>query len=478
MPSSLIVPLSALYVLVVVVVLIYEDRDPSTTLAWLLVLLFLPVVGIPLYFFAGRLWPWRRYRKRIDTINAAEAHRVLPPVYAAHLRWSNERRVRYDGTDVAKIITMIERQSDGPPMPAERVEVFTSGAEKFDRLIADIEAATDHVHLQYFIWEKDELTARIAQAARKKVAEGVEVRIMYDFVGSIMYSKRELNALERSGVQVKADLTKINELNYRNHLKIAVIDGHIGYTGGMNMGQEYIDGGKRFDVWRDTHIRMVGPAVAELQRLFVARWFVNKMGNLWTDRYFPVLEMAAPSSAIMVQLVHSSVGDEWEAAKLTFLQAVASADLSVRVQSPYFVPDQSFLDAMITASLGGVDLRFMMAGIPDKKIPFWAAWTYLSKLVAAGGRAYQYTSGFFHPKTLAVDSKFCAIGTTNIDVRSFALHDELMVFIYDEDITAQVEAQFDADEAYCREITARELEHEGVLTSFRNSVARLTSRML
>ncbi|MDY0087174.1 MAG: cardiolipin synthase [Coriobacteriia bacterium] len=478
MLSSLIVPASALYVLVVVVVLIYEDRDPSTTLAWLLVLLFLPVIGIPLYFFAGRMWPWRRYRKRVDTLNAAEAHRVLPAVYAAHLRWSNEQRAKYEGTDVAKIITMIERQSDGPPMPAERVEILNSGAEKFDRLIADIQAATDHVHLQYFIWGKDELTARITEALRKKVAEGVEVRIMYDFVGSVTYSKSEMKALERAGAQVKADLTKLNELNYRNHLKIAVIDGHIGYTGGMNMAQEYIDGGRRFDVWRDTHVRIVGPAVAELQRLFVARWFVNQMGNLWTERYFPVQEIEDPSSAVMLQLVHSSIGDEWEAVKQTFLQAVASADLSVRVQSPYFVPDQSFLDAMITAALGGVDLRLMMTGIPDKKIPFWAARTYLARLAAAGGRAYQYTAGFFHAKALAVDSKFCALGTTNIDVRSFALHDELMVFIYDEEITRQVEAQFEIDEVSCREVTIEELSSEGVLASFRNSVARLTSRML
>lgn len=478
MLSNLIGPLTATYVLVVVVILIYEDRDPSTTLAWLLILLFFPVVGIPLYFFFGRVWPWRRYRQRVDAMNAVEAHRVLPPIYAQHLHWANERRARYEGTDVAKIITMIERQSDGPPMPAESVEVFTSGAEKFDRLIADIESAADHVHLQYFIWERDELTARVSKVLRAKAAEGVEVRVMYDFIGSLTYSKSELKGLERAGVQVEADLTKANELNYRNHLKIAVIDGRIGYTGGMNMGQEYIDGGSRFDIWRDTHVRLTGPFVAELQRLFVGRWFVSRKDNLWTERYFPLLELADPSSAIMLQLVHSSVGDEWEAVKQTFLQAVASADSSVRLQSPYFVPDQSFFDAMITASLGGVDLRFMMTGVPDKKLAFWAARTYLPRLVAAGGRAYQYTAGFFHAKSLAIDSKFCALGTTNIDVRSFSLHDELMVFIYDEDITREIEAQFEIDTAYCREITAEELESDGVLTRFRNSVARLTSRVL
>lgn len=478
MLTQLITPLVVVYVIVVVVILIYEDRDPSTTLAWLLILLFLPVVGIPLYFFFGRMWPWRRHRERVDAINAAAAHRVLPAVYAAHQLWANRRRAHYDGTDVAKIITLIERQSDGHPLPAETVEVFTSGAEKFDRLIADIEAATDHVHLQYFIWERDELTARVTELLRRKVAEGVEVRVMYDFAGSLTHRKDELKALERAGGQVEADLTKFNEINYRNHLKIAVIDARIGYTGGMNMGQEYIDGGSRFEMWRDTHMRVSGPFVAELQRLFVERWFVNRKENLWTERYFPVQRLTDPESAIMLQLVHSSVGDKWEAVKQTFLHAVASADRSVRIQSPYFVPDQSFYDALLTVGLAGIDVRLMMTGVPDKKIAFWAARTYFPRIVGAGVRVYQYTAGFFHAKSLAIDSTFCAIGTANIDVRSFSLHDELMVFIYDEEITRQVECHFEADLAYCREITSEGLERDGVLVRFRNSVMRLASRVL
>ncbi len=478
MLTQLITPVIIVYVIVVVVILIYEDRDPSTTLAWLLVLLFLPVVGIPLYFFFGRVWPWKRHRARVDALNAQEAHQVLPAVYAAHQLWSNERRACYDGTDVAKIITLIERQSDGHPLPAESVEIFTSGAEKFDHLIADLEAATDHIHLQYFIWERDELTARVTEVLLRKVAEGVAVRVMYDFVGSITYRKDELNALKRAGAQVEADLTKVNELNYRNHFKIAVIDGLVGYTGGMNMGQEYIDGGSRFEVWRDTHMRVTGPFVAELQRLFVGRWLQNRKESLWSERYFPVRQLADPSSAIMLQLVHSSVGDEWEAVKQTFLHAVTSADCSVRIQSPYFVPDQSFYDALLTAGLAGVDVRFMMTGVPDKRIPFWAAQTYIPRVVASGVRFYQYTAGFFHAKALAVDSTFCAIGTANIDVRSFSLHDELAVFIYDEEITRQVECHFEADRAYCREITAEELEENGRLIRFRNSVMRLASRAL
>lgn len=466
------------YFIAIVVILIYEDRDPSTTLAWLLILLFLPVVGVPLYFFFGRVWPWQRHRTHLHALNAVEAHRVLPSIYAAHQLWVNERRARYEGTDVAKIITMIERQSDGHPLPAESVEIFTSGAEKFERLIADIEAATDHVHLQYFIWERDELTARVTEVLHRKIAEGVEVRVMYDFAGSFNHRKDELKALERAGAQVEADLTKLNEINYRNHLKISVIDGSIGYTGGMNMGQEYIDGGSRFETWRDTHMRVTGPFVAELQKLFVARWFTNRKENVWVERYFPVQRLADPSSAIMLQLVHSSVGDQWEAIKQTFLHAVASADRSVRIQSPYFIPDQSFQDALLTAGLAGIDVRFMMTGVPDKKMAFWAAQTYLPKVVASGVRVYQYNAGFLHAKALAVDSTFCAVGTANIDVRSFSLHDELMVFIYDEELTRQVEAHFEADMAYCREVTAESLARTGRLARFRNSVMRLASRAM
>jgi cardiolipin synthase A/B len=202
------------------------------------------------------------------------------------------------------------------------------------------------------------------------------------------------------------------------------------------------------------------------QRLFVARWFARHRENLWTERYFPVQELADPSSAVMLQLVHSSVGDQWEAVKQTFLQAVASADCSVRIQSPYFVPDQSFYDALLTVGVAGIDVRFMMTGVPDKKIPFWAARTYLPKVVASGVRVYQYTAGFFHAKSLTVDSTFCAIGTANIDVRSFSLHDEMAVFIYDEEITRQVELHFETDLAYCREVTAGGTRARGAPRAF------------
>ncbi len=478
MLAAVITWIIALYVVVVVVLLIYEDRDPSTTLAWLLVLLFLPVVGIPLYFFFGRVWPWRRRRARVAAALDSESRHVLPAVYGAHASWAAEQRKRYDGTDTAKIITMIERQCAAPPLPAQHLEVFTEGADKFARLIEDIESARDHVHLQYFIWEHDELTARVTSLLLRKLSEGVEVRIVYDFIGSFFYSKEELHQLRDAGAHVRADLTKINEINYRNHHKIAVIDGHIGYTGGMNMGQEYIDGGKRFETWRDTHLRMTGPFVAELQRLFATRWYEGTTESLYTERYFPVARLTDPSSAVMCQMVHSSVGDQWEAVKQTFLHAVASADRSVLIQSPYFVPDQSFYDALLTAGLSGVDVRLMMTGVPDKRIPFWAAFTYFPKVLAAGVRVYQYMTGFFHAKALAIDSKFCAIGTTNIDVRSFALHDEMTVFIYDAAITRQVESVFEYDMRSCTEITPEMMARIGPLRRFRNSLLRLFSRVL
>ncbi len=468
----------ALYVIIIVVLLVYEDRDPSTTLAWLLILLFLPIAGIPLYFFFGRVWSWRRRRNRVAALLDCAARDVLPAVYGAHASWAARRRAAYDGTDTAKIITMIERQCAAPPLPAQELDIFTEGADKFARLFEDIEGARDHIHLQYFIWGKDTLTARITELLLAKIAEGVEVRVVYDFVGSIFHAKSELRKLRNAGAHVRADLTKINEINYRNHHKIAVIDGSIGYTGGMNMAQEYIDGGSRFDTWRDTHLRVTGPFVAELQRLFATRWYEGTDESLFVERYFPVCPLPEPSAAIMCQMVNSSVGDEWEAVKQTFLHAVASADRSVRIQSPYFVPDQAFYDALLTAGLSGIDVRFMMTGVPDKKMPFWAAYTYFPKVLASGVRVYQYAPGFFHAKALAIDSTFCAIGTTNIDVRSFALHDEMTVFIYDEEVTRQVEAVFEYDLRSCNEVTAETIARIGRIERFRNSLVRLLSRVL
>jgi cardiolipin synthase A/B len=470
----------AFYAIVVgiILVLIYEERDPSTTLAWLLVLVLFPGVGLVLYVFFGRNWRLiaRTDRKRREALGHGDA--VMAPIYARHAAGALEV-ARRDPPLIGRLVTAIRAQNGTEPLPCVQLEILPTGAQKFDRLFRDIESATDHIHLNYFIWEHDELTARFCDLLAEKVAAGIEVRVMYDWVGSIGYGKRQLAALKRAGATVKADAAKWTKLNYRNHRKIAVVDGKVAYTGGMNVGQEYIDGKPRYESWRDTHVRFGGPRVADLQRLFAERWMRISGESLFAERYFPDLDDTVGGAGVVwAQVVHSGPETRWAAVRQAFLIAIASADTQVRIQSPYFVPDQGIIDALVAQSLAGVDVRFMMTGVPDKRIAWWAAFTYIDDLVEAGGRVFQYRAGFFHPKTMTIDGAIAVIGTTNFDIRSFSLHDELSIVFYDEGVAASQDAIFEDDLSRCAEVTGEDVTMIGRLERMRNALARLSSRVL
>lgn len=465
------------YVIGVAVLLIWEDRDPTTTLAWLLLLMFLPVVGIPLYVLFGRNWR-RRRESRVAGEIAGASRIVMSSVRETNEAVSFARDVRSVNSDVRKVIASVEEQCDAPPLPADRLEVISSGEEMFARLLEDIAGARDSIHLQYYIWECDELTGRIVEALKERIAAGVEVRLAHDLIGSLRYGKAQLRDLVRAGGRVEADRTNLNMLNYRNHRKIVVIDGKIGYTGGFNVGREYIDGGRRFPSWRDTHLRVTGPFVADLQRLFAARWREKTDESLFASRYFPTFVACDPATALMLQIEHSSIESEWEAIRQSLIIAITNANERVWISSPYFVPDQGVYDALISTALSGVDVRLIMAGLPDKRVPFWAAESYYARFLQAGGRVYQYTAGFYHAKAISFDSTFCTIGTTNLDTRSLSLHDEMTVWIYDADVARIQDRLFEADMANSREITVADVDAYSGPERFRSSLMRLGAKML
>lgn len=476
MPSDFFAIALFVYSVVVIVSLVSEERDPSTTLAWILVLLLLPVVGIALYLLFGRdqRGAGARDPRRARAVSLAED--LLAPV-----------RERFSAGDAlasdplyARVSSAITRLNGTVPLPCDGLEVFTGGDEKFARLLADIEAARESVHLQYFIWESDELTGRVCDLLARKVADGVEVRVLYDWVGSALYAKDQLKALVVAGAQVRPDRADLRKLNYRNHRKVAIIDGCVAYTGGMNMGQEYADGGRRFASWRDTHVRFAGPLVADLHALFCSRWYRVTGEDLFSERYFPPApaEPGPGVERVWAQLAFSGPESQWEALRHVFHASIAYAAHTVRIQSPYFVPDQSIADALSVQAFAGVDVSLMMAGVHDKRLPWWAAWSYLDELVYAGGRALQYEAGFMHAKTLTIDGRLAAVGTANFDIRSFALHDEQQVFFFDERVAARFDAIFDDDTARCSEVTAQTLARIGRVKRFRNASARLFSRAL
>jgi cardiolipin synthase len=470
-----------LYLVVVVVFIIMENRDTSSTLAWILVFLLFPIIGFFVYIFFGRNWKVTSSKKK-DRIR--QIHKKTDSV----IKKIQQKQERYITSvkeyNIERVLRVSQRNSDTLITTHNEVRIIQSGKEKFDLLEKDIKEATKFIHMEYFIWRDDKLTQRIADLLIQKTKEGVEVRIIYDPVGSFftsIFHRGYLNNMKKNGVQIVAFFNalsplRITTVNYLLHRKIIVIDGKIGYTGGMNMGQEYVDGGK-FGYWRDTHLRLRGDAVAFLHSSFAVNWEEVKSESLFNEKYFPIDEIKC-NKRTTVQVIPSEPDSYWQPIKQSIFAIIMTAKEQIYIQSPYFIPDQTLLEALKNAALSGVKVKIMMTGIPDKYIPFWAAFTYFEELLRAGVKIYHYSKGFLHSKTISVDGSICSIGTTNMDIRSLHLSYENNVIIYDENITQQMQIDYEKDLKDCREFTLEDYEKIPLFVKFRNSVVRLLSPLL
>jgi len=463
----------AAYAIIVAIVVITDDREPTSTLAWILVLIAFPLVGLPFYYLFGRNWkkrmrtdPWLpRVTALADTVmQRVRAHYPAEPTDDA-------------GSGYEDIVRLITRTEGVTPLPAYDVEMLFDGATMFSALEADLAAASDTIDIQSYIWERDALTSRLTDILLERLAAGVEVRLLDDWVGSLFYRKDELARLRSAGARVFSDVTDLRKVNYRDHRKLVVIDGTTGYTGGFNVGQEYIDGGSRYPAWRDTHIRFHGPAVADLQKLFAIRWHGKTGEDLFTERFFP-REYPQDGRATMAQIVSTGVDQPWDPAPRAHMIGFSSARERIWIQSPYLVPTPDVRSTLTTAALSGLDVRFMMTGWPDKRIAYYAAESYFRELVYSGVKVYRYKRGFLHAKTMTIDGRIAVVGTMNLDIRSLALDQELMAWLYDPQLAVRHEAQFLADVEECELITRETLDAWGAARRLRNASARLASNLL
>ncbi len=461
---SVLALLGFVAVVVVVVALVSDDRDPSIVLAWLLVILLVPILGVVAYFLLGR--NHRRGSRHRDR-------------WVAHGASAQPADVRRDRSSPSRRLEAVGRVESGMAVtPATSTRLYFTGAEKFRDLFEDLRAARESIHLMYLIWERDELTAEVTEILLDRLSAGVDVHVMYDWLSSLPYRKSELRALSRAGARVVPCYRRLSRLNYRNHMKMAIVDRRVVYSGGMNMGQEYIDGGPRFPTWRDTHFRLTGPVVAPYLSLFGSVWLEDGNGELPDGDCPDAVGVAAAAGSTPVQVLHSSVSTRFPAIRDAYLVALTTARSRVWIQSPYFVPDESLLTAMCVAASSGVDVRFMMTGHPDKKIPFYAAQTYISTALASGVRVFAYRAGFLHAKTVTVDEELAVIGTCNWDIRSLILHDEVVAVFYDEAVARICAEQYEHDLDRCVELTVPDLDSVGVAATLRNQVCRLFSRLL
>lgn len=464
------------YWLAVSALVIAEDRDPTAALAWLLVLIALPIVGLVIYFFFGRNWPMIAHRSKHTQDVRTVARQFMEPYYGHYDGVLPRLEAQHPESWIRHDANLIAKLAGAPPLTVRSCDIHTEGDEYFELLIADLAGAERFIHISYFIWKDDVLTERITDVLVERLRAGVEVRVLNDWFGSAPYSRRTMKRLREAGAIVRFDVTGIAKVNYRNHRKITVIDAEIGHTGGFNVAQEYIDGGKRFPAWRDTGLRLTGPGVADLEKLFDVRWLEVDGEDLFHERYYP--DPSLPPGEIVVQTVHHGFDDRWLTATRAHQVAITGARDRVLIQTPYFVPDPPTMQAITNAAAGGVRVELMLTGMLDKKIPWYAAETYFEQLLRAGVNIYRWEKGFFHAKSLTVDGKAASIGTLNLDVRSLRLHKEMMVWIYDEEAARRCEEIFAADLADCVPLTLDDIHQWSRLRRFRNSAARLFSNLL
>ena len=475
-PSIMAAVLVAYWIAVAIIV-ITDEREPTETLAWLLVLVAFPGVGLLFYFLFGRNWKKIAQRsawtKEIRTLARPTMRRIwdkYSDTEEALLEWATP-------LGYAPIINTALNTDTTHVLPAYDVTILKDGQATYDTLKQDLRNATDTINFQVFIWERDKLTAELTAILSERAQAGVEVRLLTDFVGCMTYKKDEIKQMQTAGVKVHNSLPDWHKINYMDHRKIIVIDGVIGYVGGLNVGQEYIDGQPHYKSWRDTHSKFHGPAAADLQKLFAARWHEHSGESLFTERFFP-LEYPQHGTMTPALTVAQGVELQWDPARRVHEAAMAAARERIWVQSPYFIPTPDIYEIMINQALAGKDVRLMITGVPDKNLPWRAAHSFFHTFLLAGGKIYMYEAGFFHGKTLTIDGEICVIGTMNMDIRSLALHREVMTWYFNSDIAAQHDEIFEADMTRSSEVTLETVANWPAAFRLRNSVSRLMSNLM
>lgn len=457
--------------IVAMITVLLEHRQPAKTIAWVLVLSFLPLVGIVLYFFFGR-------RTRKDrhiwekSLNQLTKRSMIEFAEQKQLELPEEHK---------ELIQLFVNQNFALPFKNNETDVYVSGYEFFPALLAEISKATHHIHIVSYIIDDDPLGRLLRDALIDKARKGIEVRLLFDDVGSWKTPNRFFEQMREEGIEVHPFMPVrfpafTGKVNYRNHRKIIIIDGKVGFIGGMNLAQRYVKGHKGI-MWRDTHVKISGAAVYGLQRAFLVDWF-HADRTLITDRkYYPDTTITPNNN--LIQIVTSSPTNVWEELEQGYIKILLSAKRYVYMETPYFLPTEPIFFAMRTAALSGVDVRLMVSLKTDSKLVQMASRSYLTQTIQAGVKVICYEEGFNHTKLLVADDNVATIGSANIDFRSFENNFEANAFFYDKSMAQRIKDIFLTDETKCVPLEKiKEINHKSFIYRLWESVVRLLSPLL
>ncbi len=468
--------LISLSVIFIGFVIFLENRHPTQTITWLVVLGSFPLVGFIFYLLFGRNYRKEKmFRKKyfLDKQAFLTVEGENDP--------RSEEKLNLLGEHQGKLFTLAQKLGNSPISFDTSTKILTNGEETFLHIIEQLKRAKHHIHLEYYIVRHDRIGQEIKNILIEKAQQGVKVRFLYDAVGSWQLSKVYINDLKNAGIEtvtfgpVKLPFLN-NKFNFRNHRKIIVIDGTIGFVGGLNIGDEYLGRDKDIGFWRDTHLMLKGEAVRTLQLIFLQDWYYMTNHSFLTAEYLsPQIDFKSHGG---VQLIAGGPDNEWSVIKNIFFSMIASAKKSVWIASPYFIPDEDIFSAIKVAALSGIDVRLLVPNRPDKRIVFHASRSYFPELLEAGVKVYEYERGFMHSKIVIVDDELASIGTSNMDMRSFHLNFEVNAFLFRTESTQKLVAEYLNDIKHSKQLELQTFQQRHFGFRLLESTARLLSPLL
>ncbi|WP_051188433.1 cardiolipin synthase [Proteocatella sphenisci] len=471
-------------------VIFFERRNPSTTMTWLLMLIVFPFVGLVMYFVFGENLRKKNSKKiqkmKEALISADDTRSAYDLVYLIEeqKRWlDSDESDSFFNKDDKQAIKLLLNSGNTPVTMGNDMKIFEEGISKFESLLEDIKNAQKHIHLEYYIIKDDNIGNQLREALIERAKAGVKIKLLYDPIGCypLVTTRRHfISSMRDVGIEVLAFMQDkrlyYRNINYRNHRKIVIIDGKIGYLGGINIGDEYVHEDSKFGFWRDTHLRFEGNVVVMLQMVFLQDWYHRTGRSEFRKSYFHVFEES--KGPAIIQIAASGTDSEHPTIYQSFFYNITHAQKSVYIQSPYFVPDEALLMAIKSAVLSGVDVKIMFPGIADHFTVHHASHSYLAEIAELGAKVYIYKNGFIHSKVMMVDNEFASVGTANMDVRSFKINAEINALIYDDESISKLYDMYERDLKNCERLDPDTYQKKSIGTRFIEGVCRLFSPIL
>ncbi|MCK9155286.1 MAG: cardiolipin synthase [Paludibacteraceae bacterium] len=469
--SLIVIIVYAYTILTTIIMLLMENRNPVKSIAWIVVLILLPIVGFIFYIFFGK-----NFRRQF-VISRRSLQKVKRNTNAVcDINSIPEESLPAEYRNVASLAL---NSCDSDLYAHNDVKIYTDGKSMFDDILVALESAKHHIHMEYYIFLSDEIGSRVIDILIRKAKEGVSVRVIIDDVGSWMMKKSAVAEMEDAGIKVMSFL-KVglpflsSRVNYRNHRKILIVDGLVGFTGGMNIADRYAKG-LSWGPWRDTHSRIEGGAVSGLQKAFLSDWYFVNRKLLSDPVFYPKPEKKGSS---LIQIISSGPDTTWDSIMQVYFMAIVQARKYVYIETPYFLPNESIITALQTAALSGTNVEMILPERSDAKITLIGSYSYLNEMFKAGVKVSFYKKGFIHSKVIVIDDMICTIGSANMDFRSFEQNFELNALIYDPEVAIKMKKIFNMDMLDSRRVYKDDWENRLIKQRLKESCARLFSPLL